>query len=98
MSQNRTYQNVMSQLEILIKQEVLTPTKRVDLDTFICVTELSPQGKMYFQGEFNTLPDMHKAMFFGRNVGDSFGPYKVVGVFDVWPEVMISPALAVRGH
>jgi hypothetical protein len=95
------YPNVrimLSQLENLIKQEILTPAKRVDLETYLCITETTPQGRMYHQCEFDKLPEAHRAVFLGRTVGESFGNYKLIGVFDIWPEAMTVKAPFNRGY
>lgn len=92
------YQNgkiMLSQIETFIRQGVFTPTKRVDLDTFLCITELTAHGKAYYQGEFNTMPEQQRAMFYGRTVGESFGNWKLVAVFDVWPEAMVNPNVTI---
>lgn len=85
----------LDQLETLIMAERITPTKRVDFETFICFTEATPQGQNYHQCELHILPDELKPHFYGKTLGDSFGRFKIIGIFDVWPEKPIKHVMPV---
>ena len=75
---------MLEQLKTCIRSGLITPTKKIDLDTFICFTQATPSGKTYHQMGFEQLPDEHKQIFFGKKVGDFIGSYKIIAIFDLW--------------
>jgi hypothetical protein len=81
----RSHEKKLEVLETLLRDQLLTPTKTVDNDTLICLTELLPDGGVnYHQAYFQSLPPMLKDALFGQTKGFRVGPYKVVAVFDLW--------------
>lgn len=68
-----------------IDQGILTPTKVIDLETFVCFTESTPQGSIYHQYPFESMPKDFQDLFLGRRTGEEFGRFKIVATFDVWP-------------
>jgi len=89
MIQNKT--DLLKKLEALINQGILTPTNRIGLDTFLCMTESTPQGMAYHQRLFQELPDDWRRALDGQTRGYSLGTIKVIGVFDVWPGYIETP-------
>lgn len=94
------YQNskeLLSKLENLISLGILTKASHVDSETFVCFTEIMPQGKTYHQFIFEQLPSEFRSLFLHRTTGEAFDRFKIVEVFDIWPDhVQMSPAKPVR--
>lgn len=94
------YQNskeLLYKLENLISNGILTKASHVDSDTFVCFTEIIPQGKTYHQFIFEQLPSEFQSLFLHRTAGEAIGRFKIVEVFDIWPDhVQASPTKPIR--
>jgi hypothetical protein len=88
-----THKQLLEMLKSYIRDGVLTPTKRVDLETLICFTEMKQEGRYYHQFEFSKLPEDWRNLLFGRNLGESIGNCKIIAIFDVWPEYIKQPII-----
>lgn len=84
MYQNR--KDLLSKIENLVSLGVITPTRRIDLETLVCFTEKTPQGNAWHQYIFEQLPKELAPHFLGRSIGDSFMNFKIVAAFDIWPD------------
>jgi len=72
-------------LEMGIMTGVLTPAKVVASDSLVCLTGMQLDGNLsYHQVEFATLPEDHKRVLLNQKKGFQIGPWKIVGIFDVW--------------
>lgn len=84
-------------IEKAVESGEFTPTKYADLGTFVCWTENTPQGKIWHQWPLETLPSEQQKLFRGRQVGESFGLFKLVACFDMWQiETAIGPVSVPR--
>lgn len=78
-------------LEILskaYKDKLLTkPTEEsavVMEGTFMCLIEMTQAGPSYHQTTYEDLRPEFRLALRGKRVGESFGPIKVVAIFDHW--------------
>jgi hypothetical protein len=82
---------LLNKLSELISSGALTKAKCVDAETFICVTEKNAQGMTYHQTPFDVLPEQFRQLFLHHKAGDVIGHFKIVAVFDVWPDAIPVP-------
>lgn len=82
-----TVNGLLKKLETLVREEILTPTERVEAGTFVCFREkLSHGGFGYHQFTFEDIPKHFQKEFLHSKKGDEIGPLKILAVFDVWSD------------
>ena len=90
---NPQMKHMLDELSKAIQQGVLTKASHVDLNTFLCIKETHGNGAVgYTQLPYENIPQEIRAAFLYRKAGESIGQFKIVAVFDMWPEAMLDNA------
>lgn len=81
---------MLDALKLMVRQDVLTPTKIVSAETFVCLAETNAQhGKIYRQCPLSDLPESWQNALMNRKAGDTVHTVKILAVFDIWqPELV----------
>lgn len=79
-----TVKELLSKLEGALREELLTPAKAIDHDTFFCLTEITLNGIAYHQVPFDSMPENFKTVFKGKEKGEKVFNYKVVAIYHIW--------------
>lgn len=83
-------------IENAVKSGEFTPAKIVDLNTFVCWTEVTPHGKVWHQWHLEQLTEDQRRLFIGRSLGETFGFCKIIAVFDVWRDEFVTKTVPIR--
>lgn len=85
-----TVNDLLKRLEKLVREDILTPTERVEAGTFVCFRENMGDGRFgYHQFPFENIPAAFQKEFLHSKKGDEIGPLKILAVFDVWSDSAI---------
>ena len=88
--QAKSVSELLKQIETFIREGKMSKGNVAGEGTFVCITEVTPQGVAYHQNAFELLPPEAQRILNGKSVGHIFdGRIKLVGVFDVWPEAFV---------
>ena len=79
-----TTKELLNGLAGAIREELLTPAKSVDDETFVCLTEATPHGIAYHQGLFDALPEGLREQLKGKEKGHKVGGCKIVAIYHYW--------------
>jgi len=79
--------DLIKNLEKLLRKGDLTPTDKIDVGTFVCMTaNMGPFGMSYNQMLFDTMNEKDKQLLKGKKKGEKIGHLKIVAIFNVWDE------------
>ena len=77
---------LLKEIEALLRDERITPAKRVDEDSLVCLRlDTQIPGVYQYQHHYLAqLPPTLGAHLYEKKVGDTVGTCNIVGIFDVW--------------
>lgn len=84
----------LKKLEDEMRYGTLTPTTYADEETIVCFTEVVKEGIAYHQGPFEVIRLDLRAAFRSQKKGFVVGAFKIVAIFDKWPEEPFKPVRA----
>lgn len=76
---------MIGELEKLLRNDIITPSKKVDPDSFLCLAQMA--GSMvvgYVQVHIAQLAERDQKLLLDKVKGDVIGDTKIIGIFDIW--------------
>lgn len=71
-----------------LRKDYMTPGWKVGPGTFLCIAEKTMNGTVYHQAEFEKIVPSQQKMFDGKTRGFTTERFKLLAVFDIWPEAL----------